>query len=31
MRKQRTIYNQMTSNNSQCELYFHAEANSQTK
>jgi len=30
MCRQRTIENQMTSNNLQCEMYFHAEANSQT-
>jgi len=31
MRRQRKIENQMTSNNLQCEMDFHAEANSQTK
>jgi len=28
---QKTILNQMTSNNLQCEMDFHAEANSQAK
>ena len=31
MCRQRTIWNQITSNNSQCELDFHAEVNFQTK
>ena len=29
--RQRTIQNQMATNNLQCEIVFHTEANSQTK
>jgi len=31
MRRQRAVQNRVTSNNVQCEIDFHAEANSQTK